>query len=90
MQTYGAVDAAPTTGLYLRGTYPGGRETIAFVLHTPALLQAARKAGHWKATRAAQLLVPPSDGEVDGIGMCTECATAYTKTKRLTAGRAGG
>ena len=62
----------------------------ATILDTPALLQAARKAGYGQATRAAQLVVPPSDGEVDGIGMCTECATALHKTRRLAAALARG
>ena len=89
-QTYGAVDPQPKVLQYLQGKYGHGRETIGFVIDTPALLQAARAAGHRNATRAAKVMIPPSDGEVDGMGMCTECATACHKTKRLLAAVARG
>ena len=52
--------------------------------------EAARASGHHAATRAAITVLPPSDGEVDGIGMYTKCATAYHKTKRRGAKLARG
>ena len=68
----------------------GGQESIAFILDTPALLAAARAAGYAEATRATTIVTPPSDGEVDGIGMCSECATAVHKAKRVGAAAARG
>ena len=90
MQTYGAVDPAPRVLQYTATKYTDGRDSIAFVLDTPALLKAARAAGHWQATRASKLVVPPSDGELDGMNMCNECATALRKTRRLLEGLTRG
>ena len=84
-QTYGAVDPLPKVIEYTATVYPEGRKTIGFIIETPALLQAARAAGHSRATRPAMIAVPPSDGEVDGMGLCSDCATAYHKSKRLVA-----
>ena len=90
MQTYGAVDPAPRVLQYTATKYTDGRDSIAFVLDTPALLKAARAAGHRQATQASKLVVPPSDGEFGGMNMCSECATALRKIRRILKGLSRG
>ena len=84
-RTYGAANAPQSAIQYMPAPYPEDRLTIGFILNTPALLQAARAAGYEEARRPAMVAVPPSDGEVDGLHLCSECATAYHKAKRALA-----